>query len=331
MSASPLLAISILFFALADLWLAFPQIDLAVAGLFWTPEGGFAARGAFWEQFMYGSIDEVLVIIGLGLIGAWAIGRRHAAVTKNTHQDDQDAAQQTQSGPRPATSNSHNQGSALSGIDAPEAKAMRVVLTRRGDLRLAKRSTGTAAGRVSGRQLSFLLLLLVLVPGLVVNQLFKEHWGRARPIQLEQFGGYRTFTPAFVVSDQNGNSFSSGHVAAAAWLVAVPVVLFGVSSIWTGAALLYLFAMVLARIAAGAHFLSDTLTSILLVWLGFFILQRLFPPEPPGKSVLGSGSGSGSGLDLGSGSGSGLGSSRNARAETLLQSQAKATEKQAQP
>lgn len=289
MSAPPLLAVSILFFALADLWLAFPRIDFAVAGLFWTPEGGFAARGAFWEQFMYGSIDEALVIVGLGLIGAWAIGRRHASAAS----------------------------SAQSGIDAPEAKVMRVVLTRRGDLRLAKRSKGTAARLVTGRQLSFLLLLLALVPGLVVNQVFKEHWGRARPIQLEQFGGHQTFTPAFVVSDQNGGSFSSGHVAAAAWLVAVPVVLFGVSSIWTGAALLYLLAMVLARMAAGAHFLSDALTSILLVWLGFLILQRLFPLEPPGKSVLDSDSGSGSG------------SGRNARAETLHQMQAKAPEKQA--
>ncbi|MEA1048880.1 phosphatase PAP2 family protein [Lamprobacter modestohalophilus] len=297
MSAPPLLAVSILFFALADLWLAFPQIDLAVAGLFWTPEGGFAARGALWEQFMYGSIDEALVIVGLGLIGAWAIGRWHASAAS----------------------------SALSGIDAPEAKAMRVVLTRRGDLRLAKPSKVSAARLVSGRQLGFLLLLLALVPGLVVNQVFKEHWGRARPIQLEQFGGHQTFTPAFVVSDQNGGSFSSGHVAAAAWLVAVPVVLFGVSSIWTGAALLYLLAMVLARMAAGAHFLSDTLTSILLVWLGFLILQRLFSLEPPGTSILGSHPDSSSDSD----SDSGAVSDRNARAEPLLQRQAKAPAKQA--
>ncbi|MBK1618133.1 hypothetical protein CKO42_06675 [Lamprobacter modestohalophilus] len=248
---------------------------------------------------MYGSIDEVLVIVGLGLIGAWAIGRRHASAAS----------------------------SAQSGIDAPEAKAMRVVLTRRGDLRLAKPSKSTAVWRISGRQLGFLLLLLALVPGLIVNQVFKEHWGRARPIQLEPFGGHRTFTPAFVVSDQNGGSFSSGHVAAAAWLVAVPVVLFGVSSIWTGVALLYLLAMVLARMAAGAHFLSDTLTSILLVWLGFLILQRLLPLEPPGTSVLGSDPGSSSDSD--SDSGSGAVSDRNARAEPLLQRQAKAPAKQA--
>lgn len=258
MSAPPLLVVSILFFGLADLWLAFPWIDLTVAGLFWTPEGEFAARGTLWEQFMYGSIDKLLFIVSLGLIGTWAI-QRWLISTRNRAQDGRQPAQ---------------------------ASGEPVI--------------GSRADRVTGRRLAFLLLLLALVPGLIVNAVFKEHWGRARPIQLEQFGGHRTFTPAFVVSDQGGGAFSSGHVAAAAWLVAVPVVLFGTSSIWTGLALLYLLAMVLARMAAGAHFLSDALTSILLVWLGFLILQRLLPLE----SSLSSGS--------------------KAQGQTLLQEQAKA-------
>lgn len=241
MGAPPLLAVSILFFALADLWLAFPQIDLSVARLFATPEGDFVARGAVWEQFMYGSVDALLLIVGLGLISAWAIGRWRASAGAT----EPDEAQQAQ---------------------GPQERVM-----------------GSIARRVTDRRLAFLLLLLVLVPGLIVNAIFKEHWGRPRPIQLEAFGGHRTFTPAFVVSDQGGGAFSSGHVAAAAWLVAVPVVLFGVGSIWTGMALLYLLAMVLARMAAGAHFLSDALTSILLVWMGFLVLQRLLRLEPAGQ------------------------------------------------
>jgi lipid A 4'-phosphatase len=241
MRASPLLAVSILFFALADLWLAFPQLDLAVAGLFWTPEGNFAARGALWEQLMYHSIDKLLVVIGLGLIGAWVIGRRHDVT------------------------------------NVRRACTVQVPIHRYA----SKRFIGSIASRVTGRRLAFLLLLLALVPGLVVNTLFKAHWGRARPIQLEQFGGQRAFSPAFIVSDQGGGAFASGHVAAAAWLVAVPVVVCGVGSLWTGLALLYLLAMVLARMAAGAHFLSDALTSVLLVWVGFLILQRLLPLNAP--------------------------------------------------
>lgn len=215
MRTQPLLLAAILFVAFADLWLAFPQLDLAVAALFAAPEGGFTARGAPWEQLIYGSIDEALIIVGLGLIAAWAWSR----------------------------------------------------LRRR------------ASPRVTGRRLAFLLLLLALVPGLVVNQVLKEHWGRARPVQLEQFGGSKAFTPAFVRSDQGGGSFSSGHVAAAAWLVAVAAVLFGRRSGWTLVAFGYLLAIALARIAAGGHFLSDAVTSLLLVWLGYLILQRVLDPH----------------------------------------------------
>jgi lipid A 4'-phosphatase len=217
-----LLFASILFVALADLWLAFPEIDLAVSALFAAPGGGFSARGQPWEQFFYGSIDDLLVAVGVGLIGAWAIGR-------------------------------------LRRIHAP---------------------------LVSGRQLTLLLLLLALVPGLLVNQVFKEHWGRARPVQVEQFGGSRQFTPAFVVSDQRGGSFSSGHVAAAAWILAVAVALFGGRSIWSAIAALYLLLMALARIAAGAHFLSDALTSMLLVWIGYLVLQRWIPSAPSSNHAL---------------------------------------------
>lgn len=217
MRKQPLLLAAILFFAFADLWLAFPEFDLAVAALFAAPEGGFAARGQTWEQLVYSSIDKALIGVGLGLIAAWTFSR----------------------------------------------------LRRR------------PARRVTGRRLAFLLLLLALVPGLLVNQVLKEHWGRARPVQLEQFGGSKTFTPAFVLSDQGGGSFSSGHVAAAAWLVAVSVVLFGTHSGWTVLSLCYLLAIALARIAAGGHFVSDAVTSILLVWLGYLVLQRFLDPHTP--------------------------------------------------
>ena len=76
-------------------------------------------------------------------------------------------------------------------------------------------------------KLSILIGLLVLVPGLLVNWGIKGHIGRARPIQLEQFGGEKRFTPAFVPSDQEGGSFSSGHAATGFWLVAVAFCLSG--------------------------------------------------------------------------------------------------------
>ena len=61
----------------------------------------------------------------------------------------------------------------------------------------------------------FLLLALFLGPGLVVNELLKKHWGRARPVQVTEFGGQAQYTPPWQITDQcpRNCSFSSGHAA----------------------------------------------------------------------------------------------------------------------
>lgn len=141
------------------------------------------------------------------------------------------------------------------------------------------RRTGRGWLGFTGRKLAFLLCLLVLVPGLIVNLTFKEHWGRARPVTVVEFGGDRNFTPAFVLSDQEGGSFSSGHAAAAAYVVAVAATLAGRGSPWMWLALVYALAVGVARLVSGGHFLSDVLTSLLLVWIGYRLLGRLFFPE----------------------------------------------------
>ena len=62
-----------------------------------------------------------------------------------------------------------------------------------------------------------------LGPGLVVNGILKEHWGRARPRDVTQFGGDRRFTPALVIADQceRNCSFSAGHPSAGFALAAL--------------------------------------------------------------------------------------------------------------
>ncbi|EXJ16810.1 phosphatase PAP2 family protein [Imhoffiella purpurea] len=130
--------------------------------------------------------------------------------------------------------------------------------------------------RVPGRKLLYLLAVLILVPGLLVNSTLKEHWGRARPVQVMEFDGTRAFSPPFVPSDQGGGSFSSGHAAAAAYLVVVAAVLAGCRSWWVAAALIYSLMVGFVRIAAGGHFLSDVVTSFFLVLIGALMLYRLF-------------------------------------------------------
>ena len=69
----------------------------------------------------------------------------------------------------------------------------------------------------------FVLAALALGPGLVVNAGFKDHWGRARPRDVTQFSGERTFTPALQPTDQcdRNCSFVAGHPSVAFWLAAL--------------------------------------------------------------------------------------------------------------
>jgi lipid A 4'-phosphatase len=202
----------ILFLAFADLMLAFPEIDLTVSEVFYTPGSGFEARGRPWERFFYRSLEILMVLANLALVALWLVNRWT--------------------------------GRTLLGLD--------------------------------GRKLLFLLCLLALVPGLLVNQVLKENWGRARPVDVVELGGHAPFTPPFVYVGHGGGSFSSGHVAAACYLVAVGRTLFGARSRWSLAMALYAAMVGLARIAAGGHFFSDVVTSCFLMLIGYLALHRVF-------------------------------------------------------
>ena len=116
-----------------------------------------------------------------------------------------------------------------------------------------------------GKEVLFLLAFLGLGPGLLVNSLLKENWGRARPADIVQFGGNREFTPAFVLSDQGGRSFSSGHAAASFFWILVALLIAPRQKWWVFLAVAYCFVVSWMRIAAGGHFLSDIITSYFMM------------------------------------------------------------------
>jgi len=132
---------------------------------------------------------------------------------------------------------------------------------------------------LDSRKIGMLIGLLILVPGLLVNVGLKAHIGRARPIQVEQFGGEAQFTPAFIPSEEKGCSFSSGHAAAGFWLVVVAFDLSGGFGGWVCVALLYAVVLSVVRIAAGAHFLSDVVASAFFVWMGWLMLLSFIEPN----------------------------------------------------
>src|SRR5262245_11381118 len=45
---------------------------------------------------------------------------------------------------------------------------------------------------------AYIALCAAIGPGVVANLGFKDHWGRARPSQITEFGGSKSFTPALL-------------------------------------------------------------------------------------------------------------------------------------
>lgn len=115
----------------------------------------------------------------------------------------------------------------------------------------------------------FLALCVVMGPGVVTNLLFKDNWGRARPVQIEEFGGAKKFTPAFTRSDQceRNCAFVSGE-ASNFFIIGFALALLAEPSRRRRLFLVGIAAGAFAgliRIGAGAHFLSD------VVFAGIFM------------------------------------------------------------
>lgn len=132
---------------------------------------------------------------------------------------------------------------------------------------------------ITGKAAAYLLLALALGPGLTVNTIFKDHWGRARPAQVTDFGGGKRFTRAFVPTDQctRNCSFPAGDPAIGFYLASFALLAptpqrrrLGIAlAIAAGAAL------GIVRLAQGGHFLSDVVTSGFLVFAVSWALHRL--------------------------------------------------------
>jgi hypothetical protein len=72
------------------------------------------------------------------------------------------------------------------------------------------------------RALLFMIVLGMLTPVIFIHEVLKGEIGRARPRHVEQFSGTNSFTAAWVKSKacRGDCSFTSGHVAFGAWLMA---------------------------------------------------------------------------------------------------------------
>lgn len=127
------------------------------------------------------------------------------------------------------------------------------------------------------RAVTYLLLVLTIGPGLIVNLALKNHWDRARPHQIDRFGGDRQFTPALLPSDQceRNCSFVSGHAALGFFFTAIGFVAGPRRRRWVAAGVTLGAMLGFARIVQGGHFLSDVVFAFCFVFITAWILHAL--------------------------------------------------------
>jgi lipid A 4'-phosphatase len=146
----------------------------------------------------------------------------------------------------------------------------------------------------------FVILSVLLGPGLVVNAAFKDHWGRPRPRQVKEFNGryeYKQFWQKGLSG--KGKSFPCGHSS-------LVFSLFAFWFIWRRKKRFYAYLSLIGaltigslagvgRMAAGGHFLSDVIFSAIMpfavCWLLYYFVLKIpykedYPEEADNESVV---------------------------------------------
>jgi lipid A 4'-phosphatase len=137
------------------------------------------------------------------------------------------------------------------------------------------RSLTTIAWRRRRRAALMFLYCAILGPGLIVNGVLKEHWGRARPFQVQDFGGPALYSSALIPSDQcKGNcSFVSGHASVGFLMMSLAFMLGKARREWLFAGILCGALVGLGRMMQGRHFLSDIVFCGFLVWYSVLAVE----------------------------------------------------------
>jgi lipid A 4'-phosphatase len=129
-----------------------------------------------------------------------------------------------------------------------------------------------------------LVLTLAIGAGLIVNLLLKDHWGRPRPKQVEEFSGQQPFrpyySPNFFNQPEPSKSFPCGHCSMGFYFLAFFFVGQRLHKKWLSSfglmfGLGFGTLLGIARMAQGGHFLSDVLMGGLIMWLTALLLDKL--------------------------------------------------------
>jgi membrane-associated PAP2 superfamily phosphatase len=139
------------------------------------------------------------------------------------------------------------------------------------------------------REAVFILLLLALGPGLIVNVLLKDQLGRARPREIVECGGTHQYTEIWEKGTTGANSsFPSGHASIAFFTLAPWFILRdkqekhqknkGLANSFLVFGIVFGAVVGFARILQGGHFLNDVIWAGGIVYLVGGLLALILLP-----------------------------------------------------
>lgn len=117
------------------------------------------------------------------------------------------------------------------------------------------------------RQALYILLVILIGPVLMVNFVFKDHWGRPRPVHIQPFGGEYAYVPPLKLAHTPDKSFVCGHCVVAFLFFVFYFLSQNHKVFYFCLTIIMASLMGFSRMSAGGHFMSDVLWSGYLMFL----------------------------------------------------------------
>ena len=131
----------------------------------------------------------------------------------------------------------------------------------------------------------YIMLVIALGPGLLINGVLKGHWGRPRPSQTISLGGDQAYVPPLKMGTSSEyKSFPAGHSSVGFVFVVFWFILRRrhqrLALVALGGSILFGLLFGMGRIVAGAHYLSDVLWAGMLTFLTASVVYHFVMQMP---------------------------------------------------